>query len=510
MTQMAKSFAIAAALSAALLVPSMARAETALHVGSKRFVESYILGEIVTQLARASGTNAVHDAGLGSTGIVEAALENGAIDVYVEYTGTIRREVLRAGTSTDIASLDRDVAPRGLAVGVPLGFENTYALAMKTTAAERFGLARVGDLPAHPELRFGLSHEFLERGDGWPALARAYALETVRPRGLDHGLAYEALEAGQVDVIDIYSTDAKIERYALRVLDDDRHFFPAYEAVLFYRRDLPQRFPRAWAELETLRGKIDAKRMIAMNADAELRGESFPAIAARFLEGDRGAATKEGTAGARAGFVSRLLGPDLAHLALTHVWLVFVSLVLGVVVGVPLGVVAARAPRAGGPILAIVGVIQTIPSLALLAFLIPVLHRIGTAPTIVALFLYSLLPIVRSTHAGLMDIPPSLRDSARALGLPSFARLRLIELPLAARSILSGIKTAAIIDVGTATIAAFVGAGGFGERIAAGLALNDASMLLAGAIPAAALALAVQAAFALAERWIVPRGLRGA
>ncbi len=507
------------ALAGLLASESVARAEPpALAVGSKRFTESYILAEIVKQTAEAVGeARVVHKEGLGSTGIVEAALESGSIDLYVEYTGTIQREILRSAGSTSLDELDRALAPRGLAASVPLGFEDTYALALTEARAAALGIRTIADLARHPTLRLGLSHEFLERADGWPALEAAYRLPVGRPRGLEHGLAYEALAAGEVDVIDVYSTDAKIERYALRVIEDERHFFPEYAAVLFHRRDLPARMPRTWAALEALRGRIDAPHMIAMNADAEVRGAPFAAIAARFLSGARAPRAEDASeprAGdappaARRGLLQLLFGPDLARLALQHLWLVFVSLTVAVAIGVPLGVVATTSPRIGAWILAAVGVVQTVPSLALLAFLIPVLHRIGTAPTLVALFLYSLLPIVRSTHAGLADIAPSLRESAVALGLPPLARLRLVELPLAARSILSGIKTAAVIDVGTATIAAFVGAGGFGERIASGLALNDGAMLLAGAIPAAVLALLVQGVFEGIERLVVSPGMRG-
>jgi osmoprotectant transport system permease protein len=177
-------------------------------------------------------------------------------------------------------------------------------------------------------------------------------------------------------------------------------------------------------------------------------------------------------------------------------------------VAVPLGILAARLPRLGSFILATTGVIQTIPSLALLVFMIPWLG-IGAKPALVALFLYSLLPIVRNTATGLRDIPPSLRESAEALGLPPGARLRLVELPLASRAILAGIKTAAVINVGTATIGALIGAGGFGQPILTGIRRDDVAMILyEGAIPAAVLALAVQGAFDLAERWLVPKGLR--
>jgi osmoprotectant transport system permease protein len=153
-------------------------------------------------------------------------------------------------------------------------------------------------------------------------------------------------------------------------------------------------------------------------------------------------------------------------------------------------------------------VLQTVPSLALLAFLIALLDRIGTLPAIAALFLYALLPIVRNTEAGLSAIPRGLTQSALALGLSRRDRLLLIELPLAAPLIVAGVRTAAVINVGTATIAAFVGAGGYGERIVAGLAVNDHALLLAGAVPAAAMALAIEWGFNAVERCL-PAG-RGA
>jgi osmoprotectant transport system permease protein len=148
-------------------------------------------------------------------------------------------------------------------------------------------------------------------------------------------------------------------------------------------------------------------------------------------------------------------------------------------------------------------------SLALLALLVPVpFLGISPATAIVALFLYSLLPIVRNTATGLQDIPPDLRDSAEALGLSRSARLTRVDLPLASRSILAGIKTSAVIAVGTATLAALIGAGGLGEPIVSGLNLNDHATILEGAVPAALLALLVQGAFELADRAFIPRGLR--
>ena len=468
-------------LAAFALAVVCAAAQAQLKVGSKRFTESYILGEILARTAQAE-----HRPGLGNTGIVFAALKAGAIDVYPEYTGTIAREILRLGGNPALEELNRALAPHGLAAGIALGFNNGYALAVR----EDSPLRTLSDLARRPDLKLGLSQEFIARADGWPGLKAAYRLPQ-RPTGLDHGLAYEALAAGKIDVMDIYTTDAKIERFRLRVLDDDRRYFPRYDAVLLYRQDAPARFPKEFSALRSLEGKIDERTMIRMNAAAELEGKSFAQAAGLFFGDD---------SGKRKTFIDLLFGPDFWRLTGEHLLLVFASLAASVAVGVPLGIVAAKLPRLAQPVLAAVGVIQTIPALALLAFLIALVGTIGVAPALVALFLYALLPIVRNTHSGIVHGARGLLQAGRALGLRAGQILLKIELPLAAPSILAGIKTSAVINVGTATIAAFIGAGGYGERIAAGLALNDNAMLLAGAVPAAVLALLVQGLFELIER----------
>jgi osmoprotectant transport system permease protein len=459
----------------------------ALLVGSKRFTESYVLGEVLTQTAARHG-KAEHRQGLGNTAIVLAALQAGSIDVYPEYLGTIDLEILKNPKPTSLAQMRAALAPLGLGVAVPLGFNNTYALAVRPESPVR----TLSQLAGQP-LRFGLSHEFIGRADGWPGLAQRYAI-TAQPRGLDHGIAYEALAQRQVDVIDIYATDAKIQRYGLRVLGDDLAYFPRYDAVLLYRLDLPARFPQAWAAITALEGKIPAAQMIAMNAAVELEGKSFADVAAAWLA----PAQQQGRA--RSGLWAKLFGPDLWTLTRQHLTLVFAALMLACLAGIPLGILAAHAPRLRQPVLAVAGVLQTVPSLALLAILIPVLGMIGSVPALLALFVYALLPVVRNTCTGILGVPGGMRLAAAALGLRAPQRLLHVELPLALPVILAGVKTAAVMSVGTATIAAFIGAGGYGERITIGLALNDNDMLLAGAIPAAVLALLTQAAFELAER----------
>lgn len=488
-----------------LTVPCAARPLT---VGSKKFTESYILGEILTQVAHSAGAkDAVHQKGLGNTAIVYAALKNGSIDVYPDYTATIAQEILKDKGPRTLDQLNTEMNAQGIGVGIPLGFHDNYALAMREDQAQKLGIRTLSDLTKHPELKLGFTQEFLGRADGWPGVKKAYGLPDQSPRGMDHGLAYTALNNGSIDVMDIYTTDAQLAKYKMRTLVDDRHFFPVYDTVLLYRLDFPRKNPQVWAAFESLRGRITEKRMIEMNAEADLQGKKFSAVAAEFVQNDLkragGAETRQAN-----GFWAKLFGPDFWPLTQEHLFLVFVSLALSILLGIPLGIWAARSRRSAPPILSTVGVIQTIPSLALLAFLIPVAGT-GTLPAVIALFLYSLLPIVRNTYTGLTDISPALRESALALGLPSGARLRLIELPLAARAIFAGIKTSAVINVGTATIAAFIGAGGYGERIVQGLSTVDTETILAGAIPAAVLALLVQGGFDLLDRAVVPAGLRG-
>jgi len=467
------------------LLASIPLGAQTLTVGSKRFTESYILGEIVSQTARGA-----HKPGLGNTAILLEALKAGAIDLYPEYTGTIAREILKSEERLDLAAINEKLKPLGLAASIPLGFSNSYAIGMRRKDAERLGIRRLSDLPKHPALRFGLSHEFLGRRDGWPGLQSAYALPQ-KPRGLDHGVAYEALAAGEIDAMDLYTTDAKIERYAIVALEDDRNFFPAYDAVLLYRADAPSRFRKEFEALRSLEQRIDARTMVRLNARAELDKVAFADVAREYL----GARVER-----RTGFWAALAAPDFGRLLAEHLGLVFGSLALAALVGVPLGLLAAKRSWLAQPVLVLTGLLQTVPSLALLAFLIPVTGTIGVWPALIALFLYALLPITRNTHAGIVGVPRGLIQAATALGLRPAEVLAKVEMPLAMPVIMAGVKTSAVINVGTATIAAFIGAGGFGERISQGLALNDHAVLLAGALPAALLALVVHALFELAER----------
>jgi len=483
------------ALSALLALPAFAQA-TPVRIGSKVFTESVILGELARATAQQAGVDAVHQRELGGTSILWKALQQGDIDVYSEYTGTITHELLKnVAPDADIPTLRERLKPLGIGITDSLGFNNTYAVGMLVSKAEQLHISKLSDLTAHPELRFGFSNEFIDRADGWPGIRQRYGLPQTQVRGLDHALSYRAVASNAVDAVDLYSTDAEIPYYHLRTLDDDRHYFPRYEAVYLYRLALVQSAPAFVTALQKLAGRINENTMRQMNAKVKLQGMKEDVVVAAFL-GIRADTSAD------KGLWSRLLQTSIEHIKL-----VILSLGLAVLLAIPLGILAARLRRLGQLVIGLTGILQTVPSLAMFVFMIPI-FGIGTWPAIAALFLYSLLPIVRNTHAGLVGIAPELRESAAAMGLPRSVRLRRVEVPLATRSILAGIKTAAVINVGTATLAALIGAGGYGQPILTGIRLDNISLILEGAIPAAILALLAQGLFEGIERWLTPRGLR--
>ena len=488
-------FSAISAFSAVILLPSSAAADPII-VGSKKFTESYVLAEIAKHSLDTAGFNAEHRQGMGGTIILWEALRTGQIALYPEYTGTIAEEILKTPGVVSLEALRTELAKSGVGISDELGFNNTYALVMRRDTAAARHIRKISDLRAHPELKFGLTHEFLDRRDGWRPLAARYQLTAQDLKGIDHGLGYEALRNGSIDVKDAYSTDAKIAENDLVALEDDLGFFPQYKAVFLYRLSLP---PAAVAALQKVGGTLDEARMIRLNAEAERTKDYSRAADLYFRDNGETFAAHQ----------PESLAHKMTRWTARHLQLAGISLFLSVLVGIPLGIVASRGGALGHVILAGTSAVQTIPSLALLALLVPVpFFGISARTAIAALFLYGLLPIVRNTATGLQDIAQPIRESAIALGLTSGARLRQIYLPMASRTILAGIKTSAVINIGTATLAALIGAGGLGEPIISGLNLNDHATILQGAIPAAILALLVQWSFDLLDRLLIPKGLR--
>ena len=511
--------------------PGVAAEEDALFpvvVASKPFGESYLLGEIFAQLLEARDIPVRRRLGLGATEIAFQAIRSGSADVYPEYTGTGLLAVLGQEPSGGPRDVFRRVATAfrerwGVRWLPPLGFENTYAVAVRRETAERHGLRTLSDLAAVSDsLVGGFSPDFIGREDGLPGLREAYGMRFGEVRSLLQAVKYEALAAGRVDVIDGYATDGFIERYDLTVLEDDRGFFPPYEAAPVVSRRLWERRPGAVRALSELGGLLDTPTMRTLNRRVEVDGEPLARVARDALlrlelvepEGDaEGSASGEGleaTDASGSSFVAYLWERrgDLAGMTARHLLLVGLSLAAAVTLAVPLGLGLERARRSAEGVIRGVGVLQTLPSIALLAFMIPLLG-IGVLPALVALFLYSLFPILRNTYTGVRDADPVAVDAARALGMTPVQILARVRLPLAAPVIMAGIRTAAVINVGTATLAAFIGAGGLGDPIVSGLALSDTRMILSGAVPAALLALAVDGLLALTEGAVAPEGLEG-
>jgi len=472
------------------------QSESTFTVGSKAFTESVILGEVIAQMAASkAGAITEHKAQLGGTNILWNALLAGEIDAYPEYTGTLMRGILSKENIQTLPELRLFLKKKGIRMTKTLGFNNTYALGVTQESARNLNLSRISNLSSYPELKLGFNNEFMDRADGWPGLQKHYQLTHKNVTGLDHDLAYRALESSHIHVMDLYSTDAEIDYYNLVVLEDDKHYFPDYLAVILYREELHMKHPKIAAALNLLSDKIDATKMISMNAEVKLNKKTEAFVASTFLE--KNMQTKSN-------IVIESEWQRFIRYSKEHIILVLISLLTAIIVAIPLGILAAKQSKFTHVILGTASIIQTIPALALFVFMIPLLG-IGGPPAVVALFLYSLLPIIRNTYAGLNDIPNEIIESAKVLGLSEMAQLRIIELPLATRSILAGIKTSAVINVGTATLGAIIGAGGYGQPILTGIRLDDTNLILQGAIPAAILALMVQGVFGIFERRMLPK-----
>ncbi len=483
-----------------LALGALAQPAETVKIGSKAFPESWVLGEAMVALARDAGAAVSYDKNLGATEVIFQALRQGKIDIYPEYAGTIKKIFLKNLKNPSDADVLSALAADGIGMSYPLGFNNGFAMAVPKDSK----LKTLSDLAAHPELRIAMSGEFRARQDGWPLLVESYGMKPKSVLELQHELCYSAIAAREVDVINVYTTDGQVSKLGLRALEDDREAFPRYDAVYLYRADLPSRSPKAWAALNGLVGAISDQQMSQANALQVVDKKGDKAAAESLLAA---VLPRRGQAPEASVVDSSWNWSALAANLQRHLELVIGSLAIAIAIGIPMGVVASKSRSLATLTLSVTGLLQTVPSLALLAFLIPFLG-VGVKAALVALVVYSLLPIVRNTYTGLTTLPGNLSEAAEAIGLTPRSQLFWVRLPMASPSILAGIKTSAVINVGTATLAALVGAGGLGQPIIQGIQLLDHNLILQGAIPAALLALVVQAAFDGLERFVVPRGLR--
>lgn len=497
------------------LVPATAAAEGTLVVASKNFTEQVIVAEMISIIAEENvGLTVERKFNLGGTFFCLEALKNGEVDVYPEYTGTAYVAVLERQSTPDRALVWKTVTTVfkerwDLEWLPPFEFNNTYTLTVTRPTAEKLGLKTISDLVPHAKgLLMGCTHEFIERQDGLPGLKATYGLEFGEVRALDPGLTYRAAKEGEIDVCDAYATDGRIKAYDLIVLEDDKQFFPPYQAAPLIRSATLKKYPKLRAELSKLGGLLSDDEMRALNHAVDSEGHPAATIARDFLIDNQIIAGEKKAAGAstRGGLWSYLWSRRgyLAELTAAHLELTGIAVLIAVFVGLPFGIMLTRYRRMVPSSMMVINIIQTVPSLALLGFTIPLLG-IGALPAIVALFLYALLPVIRNTYTGIVEVDPTLVEAARGLGMTHRQVLFNVELPLALPIIMAGVRTATVINIGTATLAALIGAGGLGEPIFRGIAMVNANVILSGAIPAALLALFADFALGRIEHLLGPR-----
>ncbi len=493
-------------------------ADNRVVIGSKNFEESRLLGEMFAQLIESrTDLEVERRLGLAGTQVCFEALRTGAIDIYPEYTGTglvtILGEPPKGGATATLNRVRRRFLEQwDLWWLAPLGFENAFEVAVPRELARRERIETISDLARlAPRLRGGFGHEFVGREDGLLGLQKAYGLRFASVQPMQHALKYQAAGSRAIDALDVYTTDGRLVLYNLQVLRDDRGFFPPYDAAALVRGATMRDHPEVGAVLGLLSGALDEETMRRLNFRLQEGKEGEAAVARDalhslgLLQGGEQAAEP---ARRRPDLLGYLWGErsTVASRTLEHLGLCAAALALGVLVAVPLGLWLERRRRLAEPAIRALGLTQTVPSLALLAFMVPFLG-IGTVPAVVALWIYSLFPIVRNTYTGVREADPRAVEAATALGMTPGQVLRRIRLPLAAPVLMAGIRTAAVITVGTATLAAFIGAGGLGEPIVTGLQLADTGMILSGAIPAAVLALLVDVVLGWIEKALQPPGL---
>lgn len=479
---------LALALVTIVVVAGCGQRETYV-IGSKQHTESHILGELLAQTLETAGYTVDRKFNLGGTKIVFNALEQGDIHAYAEYSGTIQEVILKESRTLSLDEITDALAKLGIQTLEPLGFNNSYAMGIHEDLAEETGLTQISQLRDYPNLRFFFSHEFLEREDGYPSMKAHYGLPQSAD-GIEHSLALRAIVEREIDVTDLYTTDAEIDHFNLVVLQDDLEYFPKYLAIPIVRSDLPEEVKQL---LNVAANSLSDATMAGLNYKVHIEERPAADVAKEFLASLDVHSTHE----------TSTLFDKLVERTVEHLYLAGIPLLAATIVALTISIAVYSIPWLSKPIAYVAGLLQTIPSLALLALMVPLLG-IGTLPAIVALFLYSLLPIIRTTVTALSTVDPVLVQVADGLGYTRAQTLLQVKLPLSMPAIFAGIRISAILCIGTATLAAFIGGGGLGDLIFQGLQLDDTRLILIGAASAASMAIIVELLFEGVEKLIIP------
>lgn len=487
-------------------------------IGSKEFTENYLLGEMAAILLKEKYDWPVEKKlGLGGTKVVFDALESDSIHLYPDYTGTGYIYFLKRNDNErdpeKIYKIVKETFEKDFNIiwSKPFGFNNTYALAVRANDDNLNDINSVSELVGNENnFMFAAPHEFMERSDGMPNFQKAYGLKFSDENivGMEAGLTYSALRDLKVDMIMSYSTDGRIAAFNFRLLEDDLNFFPPYYAAWLAKKSSLEKFPVLKNLYEDFDDLISEKDMMELNNQVDSKKMEPEVVARNFLIKKKLIKGELQKNDKRKGLLNFFIKKKkyLFKITKEHLILSFGSLLLALIISLPTGILLTRYPVISTPVFAIINTIQTIPSLALLGFLIPIMG-IGKIPGIVALFLYSLLPLIRNTYAGVQAVNNNFIEASRGIGLTNWQILWKVEIPLAMPVILAGVRTASVIVIGTATLAALVGAGGLGDPIFRGVSTVNNDLIFLGAIPAALLAIITDKLLGLCEKKLVSKGL---
>lgn len=509
-------------LATTLLFSSQTQAAP-LVLATKSFTEQHILSAMTVQYLQKKGFQVQPQTNIAAV-ISRNAMVNKQIDITWEYTGTsliiFNRIDKRMSPQETYDTVKRLDAKLGLVWLKPADMNNTYAFAMQRKRAESENITTISQMVAKIEQvrqndpdhnwMLGLDLEFAGRSDGMKPLQQAYQMQLDRPqiRQMDPGLVYNAVRDGLVDAGLVYTTDGRVKGFDLKVLEDDKGFFPSYAVTPVVRKEVLEANPGLDDALNTLSGLLNNDVISTLNAQVDIEHRTPQQVAHQFLQ-DKGLLS-----GAPMDTIHYMLDNAgyLASLTFQHLWLVALAVGLAIIIGVPLGVLIVRHKWLATPVLGAATLLLTIPSIALFGLMIPLFsligHGIGVLPAVTAVFLYSLLPIVRNTHTALDSLPPGLREAGRGIGMTFWQRLRWVEIPMALPVIFGGIRTAVVMNIGVMAIAAVIGAGGLGLLLLNGISGSDIRMLIAGALMICLLAIVLDWLLHRLQVVLTPKGIR--
>jgi len=451
-----------------------AKAAPKIVVGSKPQIENKILAEIIAQALETTGEAQVERRfGLGSSGIIYDALKKGDVDIYPEYSKRIGEVIISSAWQRQLFEIKKRLGREGITIAGLLGFNSSYSLVVKKDNPKFKNINKISDLKGVRGYKRAFSQDFLTGQDGFFSLFRAYGMETgmnFRSKKMKKNRLVEALNSGKVDLIQVNSTSSEIVKHDLKVIKDDQRKMSRNLAMVLLKNDFANRFPASWKILnDVIFRKITNVEMARMNTEVELEGKSYSAVAAGFLK----------KAGVDTSFsLWKQIYPKLQ----VHLQLAIIPLLLSTILGIFLVVMATKKKVFEKLVNLVNRIYNPIPFLIFLCILIPFLGS-GKFPVYMALFIFGIFPIVKFSSKGLTG--KSFWDGGH--------------------HILAGIKYTAFVNVGVATLAAYIGAGGLGDFIISGLSQKDQHLILMGIIPAIILVVLIHLLVELSDKYTRPK-----